>query len=111
MERWPGSSLRKEAKPTNLGGGNVAIDTTLETHTEWVWMAKVEQTGFWPDDGPWTVWLKTSGYRTGCNPRPPVEVYYWVDASIGKSGGETVSLGVPNCILNYPFYLANDFYK
>jgi len=92
------------------GTTNVSTSTTLETHTEVVWMAKVEQTGLWPDDGPWTVWLKTAGYKTGCN-RPSASSYYWTPASIGKSGSDTVSLGTPNAILNYPFYLASDFYK
>ncbi len=87
-------------------------DTVLETHKEWVWLAKVDQTGLWPDDGPWTVWLKTAGYKTGCNrPPPQADYYFWVPASVSKSGGQLVSLGTPNCILSYPFYLAHEFYK
>jgi hypothetical protein len=35
-----------------------ATSTLLQTHKEVVWLEKVERTGLWPDDGPWTVWLK-----------------------------------------------------
>lgn len=30
----------------------IVKDIIVETHTELVWMAKVETTGLWPDDGP-----------------------------------------------------------
>ena len=68
-------------------GAKVLTTTTLETHTEFVWMASVVTTGFWPDNGPWTVWLKTGGNKTGCNPRPPASLFFWTSASIGRSGG------------------------
>jgi hypothetical protein len=93
--------------------GNFVVKTALvEYHTEFVWMQKVEQTGMIVDEGPWTVWLKTSGAKVGgCDPRTPVSTYFWASASIGKSGGQVVILGNPNCTLDYPFYLAGDFYK
>jgi hypothetical protein len=85
---------------------------TVETHSEMVWLDKVESTGLWPDDGPWKVWLKTAGSKAGCSrPASQASYYYWVSASLGKSGHQTVSLGNPNCTLSYPFYLASDFYK
>jgi len=87
------------------------LSTTTETHSEFVWLAKVESTGLWPDNGPWTVWLKTSGNKTSCNPTNVVALGFWVKASVSQSGGETVSLGNPNCDLNYPFYLASDYYR
>jgi hypothetical protein len=84
----------------------------VETHNEFIWMAKVEERGMISSDGPWTVWLKTAGQKIGrCVVRTPVDTYFWANASIGKSGGQKVTLGQRNCTLNYPFYLASDFYK
>ena len=95
------------------GATNLITNTIVQTHTEVVWLDTVVRTGLWPDNGPWTVWLKTGGYPTGCSAPPPTpNYYYWVPASIALGGGYvTVSLGTPNCIQNYPFYLASDFYK
>lgn len=95
------------------GNGQIGTSSNVEIHKEWVWMAKVEQTGLWPDNGPWTVWLKTSGQKnvSGCRTVNPVGTYFWNSASIGKTGGQSITLGTPNCTLDYPFYLANDFYK
>ncbi len=92
---------------------SVTTNITVQTATEVVWLDHVVKTGLWPDDGPWTVFLKTGGYHTSCSgPTPTSNYYFWVPASIAQgSGYVTVSLGTPNCILNYPFYLANDFYK
>ena len=92
---------------------SVTTNITVQSATEVVWMDHVVQTGLWPDNGPWTVFLKTGGYHTSCSgPTPTSNYYFWVPASIAQgSGYVTVSLGTPNCILNYPFYLANDFYK
>lgn len=95
----------------DVGGGTIVTDTTLETHTEWVWLAKVESTGILPDNGPWTVWLKTSGYGVGCDPRTPVSRHYWTPATLTKSAGQVVSLGVPSCVMDWPFYVANEFYN
>jgi hypothetical protein len=61
-----------------------ATSTILETHTEVVWLEKVEKTGLWPDDGPWTVWLKTGGSKTSCSgpAANAANYYYWVPATI-----------------------------
>ena len=82
----------------------------VETHKETVWLAQVVSTGLWPDDRPWKVWLKTAGQKCNCS-GPHGNCYYWTPATVGKSGSEVVSLGTPNCILAYPFYLASEFYK
>jgi hypothetical protein len=97
-------------------GSAITTTTTVETQTELVWMAKVDPIGLWPDDGPWTVWLITEGQKMGSCPctipsRAPVDAPFCVSASIGKSGSQTVSLGYPNCTLNYPFYLGDQFYR
>lgn len=86
--------------------------TITENHSEWVWLAQVETTGFWPDDGPWTVWLKAAGYKTECgNPFAKSDYFFWVPAEVTKTQGKSVSVGKANSILTYPFYLAKDFYK
>ena len=92
--------------------GTIVKTETIETHTEWVWMDHFEATGLYNPEGPWTVYLKTGGQKVGrCQPRDPVNTYFWVDAQIGKSGGQSVTIGHPNCTLNFPFYLAHDFYR
>lgn len=95
----------------DLGGGNIVTITTIEKHTEWVWLSKVESTGLWPDNGPWTVWLKAGGNHTSCNPSTPVPLFFWVPATVSKTQGQSVSVGNPDCNLTYPFYLASDFYR
>ena len=63
-------------------------------------------------DNAWKVWLKTSGQKCDCNgPQNNGDYYFWTSASLSKGGHQIVSLGTPNCILNYPFYLAREFYK
>jgi hypothetical protein len=93
--------------------GSFVVTTALvEYHTEVVWMDKVVHTGLIIDHGPWTVWLKTAGQKVGgCDPRTPYSTYFWTDATVGPSGQQVVILGNPNCTLDYPFYLAGDFYK
>lgn len=46
-------------------------------------------------------------YLVGDSP----EDYQQLKSEKSRASSQTVSLGVPNCQLNYPFYLANDFYK
>lgn len=85
---------------------------TIETHKETLWIESVNSTGLWPDNGPWTVWLKTAGSKTSCSGSYNFGNYYfWASATLNKSGHEVVSVGTPDCILNYPFYLTHDFYK
>jgi len=109
---FPLNSINKlNMQCTTASLGLTSTTITVDTHTEFVWLAKVESTGLWPDDGPWTVWLKTSGHKTKCVPtNTPPTIKFWIDAKVGKTGGKVVSLGTPNAILDYPFYLANDFY-
>jgi len=97
----------------NLGTIELSTTTTVQTETEVVWLDTVVRTGLWPDNGPWTVWLKAGGSKTGCGGPPPSQNnYYWAPATVSLGGGYvTVSVGTPNCILNYPFFLAEDFYK
>ena len=89
---------------------NVTTNITVQTASEVVWLDHVVKTGLWPDDGPWTVWLKTGGNHTSCSgPTPTKNYYFWVPASVSQGGGYvTVSLGTANCILNYPFYLTSN---
>lgn len=94
------------------GVTNMIHDTQLESHTEWVYMKDVQRTGFVPDDGPWRVFLKTQIQKIKCSGNVgPNPNYTHIDADIPRSGGKLVSLGVPNSILQYPFYLTDDFYK
>lgn len=63
-------------------------------------------------NGPWTVYLKTGGYKiSACDPTPRTWSYFWAPVTLGRSGHQIVSLGSPNALLDYPFYLAKDFYK
>ena len=74
---------------TNANTGEVIHSTSvqLESHKETMWLDSVTSTGLWPEDGPWTVWLKTSGQKCNCNgPRNIPNYYFWTSASLSKGG-------------------------
>ena len=111
---FPINSLNQIGKTcVQVYGDKLGTNWVLETHTETVWMASAISTGLLPDNGPWTVWLKASGYKTTvCDAPPPATGWsFYTPADIGRSGHTNILLGLPNCILNYPFYLSKEYYR
>lgn len=94
----------------------IRTETNVQKVTMRVWLAKVEKTGLWPDDGPWTVYVKTTGHKglfpiKRYFPQEGPEINFWAPASLRQAGSQVVTLGTPTCFLAYPPYCGEQFYN
>ena len=84
-------------------------------HNVAVWAASVARTGLFAGDGPWQVYVKTTGNKltkssTACFFKPSALMNFWGRAQISETGHQVITIGNPNCALAYPYALAREFY-
>jgi hypothetical protein len=106
--RW--NYQRSAALKTGWGTAAYVLD-----YKTTIWLESVVRTGLWPDRGPWTVWLKTTGtpfrFNWGSSQIENESARnYWGSVSLAESGHQTLAIGSPTCTLEYPFALGGDFY-
>lgn len=93
-----------------------STETYLCDHKIVGWISRIEKTGLWPDHGPWTFYVKTTGnkmkhFSSGCFYMLQPQWNFWAEFSLTDSGHDIKSIGNPNCHLNYPYALGPEFYS
>lgn len=69
------------------------VENNICDHKIIAWLAKVETTGLWPQDGPWEVFVRTSNplikpsnSKTNCSEYPGSARNYWSKFSLSSLG-------------------------